>query len=277
MAATYTNPETDPVAEGDLAAHIATAPAHGGDLAGDARPPETHTHPIDEIVALQAALDDKQDASTAATDTELADVQSAVDDEAATRASADNDLAEDVAAAQTVADAALPRAGGTMTGKIVLDGDPTSSLHAATRQYVLAQINALINGAPSTLDTLKEIADQLGSDESALSALTSTVAGKLSSASNLSDLTNAVQARSNLGLGNAATKDTGSSSSQVAAGDDSRFPTTGQKNALAGLHGTPGTGNEYRDQAEHRGSGHSGQSLSSRRRNHHKRSYTDCA
>jgi hypothetical protein len=37
----------------------------------------------------------------------------------------------------------------------------------------------------------------------------------------------------------------GSGSTQAAAGDDSRFPTSGQKNALAGTAGTPGTGNEY--------------------------------
>ena len=45
--------------------------------------------------------------------------------------------ARDVAAAaKTVADAALPKSGGTMTGKIVLDGAPTSDLHAATKKYV---------------------------------------------------------------------------------------------------------------------------------------------
>lgn len=30
----------------------------------------------------------------------------------------------------------LPKAGGTMTGKITLDGDPSNVLHAATKQYV---------------------------------------------------------------------------------------------------------------------------------------------
>jgi len=39
------------------------------------------------------------------------------------------------AAAQTTANAALPKAGGTMTGYITLNGDPTSALHAATKQY----------------------------------------------------------------------------------------------------------------------------------------------
>ena len=40
------------------------------------------------------------------------------------------------AAAQATADAALPKAGGTMTGKITLDGAPTANLHAATKKYV---------------------------------------------------------------------------------------------------------------------------------------------
>lgn len=39
-------------------------------------------------------------------------------------------------AAQATADAALPKAGGTMTGSIVLPGDPTLALEAATKQYV---------------------------------------------------------------------------------------------------------------------------------------------
>ena len=38
-------------------------------------------------------------------------------------------------AAQATADAALPKAGGTMTGKIVLDGAPTANLHPATKAY----------------------------------------------------------------------------------------------------------------------------------------------
>ena len=40
------------------------------------------------------------------------------------------------AAAQATANAALPTAGGTMTGKITLDGAPTNNLHAATKKYV---------------------------------------------------------------------------------------------------------------------------------------------
>lgn len=39
-------------------------------------------------------------------------------------------------AAQTALNAKLDLAGGTMTGKITLDGDPTQALHAVTKQYV---------------------------------------------------------------------------------------------------------------------------------------------
>ena len=40
------------------------------------------------------------------------------------------------AAAQATADAALPKAGGTMTGDLTLQGAPTDDLHAATKKYV---------------------------------------------------------------------------------------------------------------------------------------------
>ena len=45
-------------------------------------------------------------------------------------------------------------------------------------------------------------------------------------------------------LGNAAAKDVGSSFNNVAAGDDSRFPTADEKAALAGT-GTPSISNKY--------------------------------
>jgi len=48
----------------------------------------------------------------------------------------DQEARDAAAAAQATADAALPKAGGTMTGKIVLDGAPTEDLHPATKKYV---------------------------------------------------------------------------------------------------------------------------------------------
>lgn len=125
--------------------------------------------------------------------------------ETTARSSGDTTNAAAAAAAQSTANAALPKAGGTMTGAIVLAADGAANLQPVTLQQLNAAIAALINSAPGALDTLKEIADQLALDESAVTALTGTVAGKLAAASNLSDLANAVTARSNLGLGTAAT------------------------------------------------------------------------
>jgi len=74
----------------------------------------------------------------------------------------------------------------------------------ATPSYVTTQISAVIGAAPQALDTLKELADALGSDASFSTTVTSSLAGKLVKASNLSDLTDASAARVNLGLGSMA-------------------------------------------------------------------------
>ena len=93
-------------------------------------------------------------------DQEKSDRQSAVTSEASSRQSADSALSLRIG---------------------VLEQDPT------TKTYVDAQINGLVNGAPGTLDTLKEIADQLASDESVVGALTSTVTSNLQAAKDYAD------------------------------------------------------------------------------------------
>ena len=49
--------------------------------------------------------------------------------------SVDQTARDSAADAQSTADAALPKAGGIMTGKIILDGAPTDDLHPATKKY----------------------------------------------------------------------------------------------------------------------------------------------
>ena len=63
-----------------------------------------------------------------------------------------------------VTDLAAPTGSFSMNSqKITSLGTPTSTTDAATKDYVDTQVSALVNGAPSTLDTLKEIADAISS------------------------------------------------------------------------------------------------------------------
>ena len=66
------------------------------------------------------------------------------------------------AAAQATANAALPVAGGTMTGKIVLDGAPTADLHAASKKYVddnAGSTSATDQTARDAAKAAKDVAD----------------------------------------------------------------------------------------------------------------------
>lgn len=84
------------------------------------------------------------------------------------------------AAALTAALAASTAAG---PGIVELATSPetltgTDATRAVTPAGLQAKIDALINAAPGTLDTLGEIATQLANDESGVAALTTAVAGK---------------------------------------------------------------------------------------------------
>lgn len=80
------------------------------------------------------------------------------------------------AADATKANIASPTFTGDPKAPTPTAGDNDTSI--ATTAFVKAAIDALIAGAPGTLDTLNEIAAQLSTDESAVSALTTTVGTK---------------------------------------------------------------------------------------------------
>lgn len=93
-------------------------------------------------------------------------------------------------------------ANGSATQVIAIGGDGAF----ATKSYVTTAISDVIGAAPSALNTLNELAQAINNDSSFASTITTSLSGKLSATSNLSDLANAGTARSNLGLGSLATQ-----------------------------------------------------------------------
>jgi len=73
----------------------------------------------------------------------------------------------------------LPLAGGTLTGALTLSGAPTSNLHAATKAYVDTEVSGLVDSAPSTLNTLNELAAALGDDANFSTTVTNSIAAKM--------------------------------------------------------------------------------------------------
>ena len=99
-----------------------------------------------------------------------------------------------------------------ISGSAILDSDTMSGASAtklssseSIKAYVDTEVAGIVSSAPSTLDTLNELAAALGDDANFATTTATSLGEKLVKSSNLSDLTNAGTARSNLGLGSVAT------------------------------------------------------------------------
>ncbi len=119
--------------------------------------------------------------------------------------------------------------GGSLLGTEVFVGlDGTTNKKWLASQLATYLTALISDAAPSTLDTLNELAAALGDDPNFATTVTNALAARLTIANNLSDLANVSTARTNLGLGGAAQLNVGTSAGTVAAGNDSRITGAGQ-------------------------------------------------
>lgn len=107
--------------------------------------------------------------------------------EQSARQAANSQLQSNINAEQS----ARQSADSALSGRLdVVEGTGNGSIKKSlqdAKDYADLKVTNLINGAPGALDTLKEIADQLANDESAVGALTNTVAANLVTAKSYAD------------------------------------------------------------------------------------------
>ena len=90
----------------------------------------------------------------------------------------------------------------------IISASGYSTLVSSLQTYADNKVAGIVDSAPSTLDTLNELAAALGDDANFSTTVSTSIGEKLAKSSNLSDLTDTSTARTNLGLGTAATTDT---------------------------------------------------------------------
>jgi hypothetical protein len=90
-------------------------------------------------------------------------------------------------ATTTALNSKAPIASPTFSGTVTLPGSPTLELHAATKGYVDSSISNLVDGAPSLLNTLNEIAAAINDDANYTTTLTTALSNKQDKVANVDD------------------------------------------------------------------------------------------
>ena len=122
-----------------------------------------------------------------------------------------NHIIGNVDGLQDALDLKAPLASPTFTGTVTVPTPDLSddSTKAATTAFVQDKIQEVVAAAPAALDTLNELAAAIGDDANFAGTVTTSLGEKLVKASNLSDLTDAAAARTNLGVDTKANTWTG--------------------------------------------------------------------
>lgn len=146
----------------------------------------------------------------------------------------------DAAAALGAATLASPAFTGTPTAPTAAPGTNTTQIAttAFATAAIAAAIASLIGSAPATLDTLQEIADALNDNPAQIADILTALGNRVRfDAAQTLDAGQKTQARTNIGLGTAATKNTG-----TAVGDVVEVQAGGKLPALdaSDLTGLPG-------------------------------------
>jgi len=135
--------------------------------------------------------------------------------------------------ASSVTATSLIKSGGTSSQFLKADGSVDGNTYA-TQSYVSTQVSNLVDSAPAALDTLNELANALGDDASFSTTISTSLGNRLrvDTASQGLSSTQKSNARTNLGLGTAATS---ASSAFAAASHTQAFSTiTSTPTTLAG-------------------------------------------
>jgi len=194
--------------------YIFTSTSFGGDVSGTYNAlfvtDDSHNHIISNVDGLQDALNLKAPlASPTFTGTVAGVTKAHVGLENVDNTSDANKPVS--TATQTALDLKAPLASPALTGAPTAPTQTGTddSTKIATTAFVQGRVDAIIGTAGAALDTLGELSASLANDQDALASLTTTVSGKLAKASNLSDLSDASAARTNLGVDTKANTWTG--------------------------------------------------------------------
>lgn len=144
----------------------------GGVLAYNGKELATQEYTEEKVDAEASARaeEDAKKADKTTVNAAIADVNSAIANESAARATEDAKKADKTAVETALAE---------VTTAIANEASARASAIATAKAEVKAEI---INGAPDTLDTLKEIADALAKGDSAIESLLSTITSKTAEA-----------------------------------------------------------------------------------------------